>query len=104
KDLIYTQYAFTNETCLDKAGSIGFYEMITGYRFAFDYIDLVEKVTSGQLQEVARRYLNPDAYSAVVLRPRSEGGQEALAPSFGHSQNARSLGPEGGQGAWAPWL
>ncbi|MCX7600073.1 MAG: insulinase family protein [Armatimonadetes bacterium] len=104
KDLIYTQYAFTNETCLDKAGSIGFYEMITGYRFAFDYIDLVEKVTPEQLQEVARRYLNPDAYSAVVLRPRSEGGQEALAPALRHSQNAQSLRSEGGQGAWAPWL
>lgn len=80
KDLIYTQYAFTNETCLDKAGSIGFYEMITGYRFALDYIDLIEKVTPAQLQEVARRYLNPDAYSAVVLRPPAEGGQEAQAP------------------------
>lgn len=80
KDLIYTQYAFTNETCLDKAGSIGFYEMITGYRFAFDYIDLIEKVTPAQLQEVALRYLNPAAYSAVVLRPPAEGGQEARAP------------------------
>ena len=80
KDLVYTQYAFTNETCMDKAGSIGFYEMITGYRFAFDYIDLVEKVTPEQLLDVARRYLNPDAYSVVVLRPRPEGGQEAWVP------------------------
>lgn len=80
KDLVYTQYAFTNETCLDKAGSIGFYEMITGYRFAFDYIELVEKITPAQLLDVARRYLNPEAYSVVVLRPPSEGGQEAWAP------------------------
>lgn len=80
KDLVYSQYAFSNETYMDQVGSIGFYEMIANYKIAFDYIDMVNKVTPADIQAVARRYLDPDAHAVVILRPRPRGGQEAALP------------------------
>jgi zinc protease len=79
KRMVYTQYAFSNETYLDQAGSAGFYEMIGSYKFAFEYTDLIMKVTPADVQAVARKYLDPDAYAAAVLRPQRGDGQDQEA-------------------------
>jgi len=68
KRLLYTEYAFSNESYDDQVGSMGFYAAIDSYRFALDYIDQVMKVTPAQLQEVARKYLRQDNYSLAILR------------------------------------
>lgn len=80
KSLLYTAYAFSNETYVDQVGSIGFYEMIDTYKFAFDYIDIVQSITAEELREVALRYLDPDRRAVAIMRPRSRGQEEALAP------------------------
>ncbi|MCD6352134.1 MAG: insulinase family protein, partial [Armatimonadetes bacterium] len=81
KRRLYTSFAFTNETFLDQVGSIGFYAMIDNYRFAFDYTDLVRSITPEEIQAVARRYLDPDHHSVVIVRPtRSQGHTEAYLP------------------------
>ncbi|MBC7289397.1 MAG: insulinase family protein [Armatimonadetes bacterium] len=80
KTVLATSWAFTNETYLDQVGSIGFYEMIDTYKFAFDYLDLVRTITPEQVQEVARKYLDPDAYAGVTVRPQQSGEQEAMIP------------------------
>ncbi len=80
KTLLATSYAFTNETYVDQVGSIGFYEMIDTYKFAFDYLDIVQSITPEQVQAVARKYLDPDAYAGVVVRPRQSGEREAVIP------------------------
>jgi zinc protease len=79
KRMVYTQYAFSNETYLDQARSAGFYEMIGDYKFAFEYTDLIMKVTPADVQAVARKYLDPDAYAAAVLRPQKGEGQDQEA-------------------------
>lgn len=82
KRLVYTEYAFSNETYLDQAMSTGFYEMIDTYKFAFEYTKDVMKVTPAKLQEVARRYLNPDAYAISVLRPQRQGQDQEASLSW----------------------
>ncbi len=78
KRLLRTEYAFTNESYSGQVGSMGFYESIDTYEFAIDYIDYVNAVTPEDIQAVARKYLDPEAYTLVILRPKSSaaGKQE----------------------------
>lgn len=78
KRLLRTEYAFTNESYSGQVGSLGFYDAIDTYEFAIDYIDYVNRVTAEDIQEVARKYLDPEAYTLVILRPESStaGTQE----------------------------
>jgi len=74
-------YAFSNEAYSDQAGSLGFYEGLGDYRLAVDYIDRLDAVTPELLQEVAVRYLDPDAYTLAIIRPEPPPGtvEEARA-------------------------
>jgi predicted Zn-dependent peptidase len=75
KRLLYADYAFTNESFDDQVASMGFYQSIDSYRFALDYITAVMGITPAQVQDVARRYLQPEAYSLVVIE--AGGGRPA---------------------------
>ena len=68
KLLLRTEYAFSNETYAGQLGSLGFYDAITSYRFAIDYIDIVSAITPAQVQAAARKLFVPDSYSLVIMR------------------------------------
>lgn len=68
KRLLYTEYAFSNESYDDQIGSMGFYAAIENYRFALEYIDQVMKVTPAELQQVVQKYLRSDNYALAILR------------------------------------
>ncbi len=74
KRLLYADYAFTNESYDEQVGSMGFYESIDTHQFALDYINQVMAITPEQVQETARKYLRPEAYSLVVLQAASGDG------------------------------
>ncbi|MFP4250186.1 MAG: M16 family metallopeptidase [Armatimonadota bacterium] len=82
KRVLRISYAFSNESFSDQAGALGFYESIDSYERATDYIDGVEAVTAEQLQAVAQKYLDPDAYTLAIIRPEAAPGEqeEAMAP------------------------
>lgn len=82
KRVLRISYAFSNESFSDQVGSLGFYEALGDYRRAVDYIDTIEAVTAEKLQEVAREYLDPDAYTLAIVRPEAAPGEqeEAMAP------------------------
>ncbi|MGQ9732603.1 MAG: hypothetical protein ACUVX8_15195, partial [Candidatus Zipacnadales bacterium] len=69
KRLLRNSYAFANESYSDQTGSMGFYEMIDTYRFAFDYIEAVNQITTEDIQRVAAQYLNRDRHVLVIFRP-----------------------------------
>jgi len=75
KKLLRNSYAFSNETYRGQVGGLGFYEMITNYRFAIEYLDRVNAITPADFQEVARTYLSGDNYSTVVIRHGGGQGQ-----------------------------
>ena len=79
KKLLYADYAFENQSYADQAGTLAFYEAISTYRFATNYLAIVNSVTPAQLQAVAQKYLRDDNYSLTVLRPPSAvaGGANA---------------------------
>lgn len=70
KALLEGQYAASNETFDGQASSLGFYEAIDAYQFALDYIGRIQTVTAETLQKVARTYLNTNAYTLGIIRPR----------------------------------
>ncbi len=79
KQAIYADYAFSNEAYTDQVDSLAFYEAIDTYEFAVNYIDLINQITPQQIQQTAQKYLAPDSYSLVVIRPEraAEGTEEA---------------------------
>jgi len=79
KQAIYADYAFSNEAYTDQVDSLAFYEAIDTYEFAVNYIDLINQITPQQIQQAAKKYLAPDGYSLVVIRPEraGEGTEEA---------------------------
>jgi len=79
KRLLYADYAFTNEAYTDQVDTLAFYEAIDSYRFAAEYIEQVNQVTAADLQAVVGKYLGPDNYSLVIVRPKQStaGAQEA---------------------------
>lgn len=79
KRLLYTEYAFSNESYDDQVGSLGFYSGIDDYRFAIDYIKTVMQVTPAQVQQVAAKYLQPSAYSLAVLHGKAGERNEDTA-------------------------
>jgi len=79
KRTVRAQYAFSNEAYSDQVGTLGFYEAIGAYRLAVDYLAEVEQVSAADLQAVARKYLIPDAYTLVIVRPESRPGETGEA-------------------------
>lgn len=75
KRLLYADYAFTNESYDEQVGSMGFYASIDSYRFALDYVNAFMAITPQQVQETARKYLRPEAYSLVLLQAAGGSGQ-----------------------------
>ena len=60
KTLIKTQVAFSRETNINQANSLGYNQIIAGdYTYSLTYTDEVEKVTKEDIMRVARKYLVP---------------------------------------------
>ena len=88
KRMLYTEYAFSNESYDDQMGSMGFYASIDTYRFALDYINTVMATTPEQLQAVARKYLGAGNFSLGVLQGKRNGKPDDQARLFPTTQAA----------------
>ncbi|MGC9318635.1 MAG: M16 family metallopeptidase [Armatimonadota bacterium] len=82
KRVLRIGYAFTNEAYSDQAGSLGFYEALGDHTLAIEYVDRVNALTAEQVQQVAQKYLDPDAYTLAIIRPEPRPGEmeEARLP------------------------
>lgn len=68
--LLLNDYAFSTETPSQIAGLYGYYATIAQPELATAYPQHVQATTSDQLQQIARQYLSPERYTAVVLQPQ----------------------------------
>lgn len=67
---VANRYIFGNETPSDRAGLYGYYNAIVGdIAHALNYPARIQALEAADLQEAARRYLSPEAYAVVTLRP-----------------------------------
>jgi len=71
KNLLASEYIFGNETALQQANTLGFYETLTGgLKFEKTYLDEITKVERKDIRRVINRYLDIQNYNVVILKPR----------------------------------
>jgi len=83
KMLLRSQYIQQAENPSGQAGSLGFYDAISSYRFAVDYLSLCGTVTKDDLQRVAQKYFSPKALVRVELDPVSKPREQPDVPRPG---------------------
>jgi predicted Zn-dependent peptidase len=67
---VANRYIFGNETPSDRANMYGYYQSQLGdLSLAFDYPTCIQSLQAEDLQTAAQRYLSPQAYGMVILRP-----------------------------------
>jgi len=69
---VANRFIFGNETPSDRAGLYGYYQAIAGHlNLALEYPHHIQSLDADTLREATRKYLSPDAYGIVVLKPES---------------------------------
>ncbi|MEB3886083.1 pitrilysin family protein [Lyngbya sp. CCY1209] len=69
---VANRFIFGNETPADRAGLYGYYQAIAGHlNLALEYPRHIQSLDADALREATRKYLSPDAYGIVVLKPES---------------------------------
>lgn len=69
RDLLRRQYIEQGENAGGQAGALGFYEMISNYQFALDYLSRCATVSSADLARVAKTYLAADKLIRTEVTP-----------------------------------
>ncbi len=83
KMLLRSQYVQQAESPAGQAGSLGFYDAISSYQFAVNYLSLCAAVTKDDLQRVAQKYFSPKALVRVELDPVSRPREQPEVPRPG---------------------
>ncbi|MDQ3813698.1 MAG: insulinase family protein [Armatimonadota bacterium] len=98
KTALVQQYIEQGETVSGQAGALGFYEIISDYKFAQQYLDYVTSITLADVKRVAGRYLSKTSYVQAVVepmpRPRqrppgSDSGTITARAERSHRQSAK---------------
>lgn len=67
---VANRFVFANETPSDRAGMYGYYQSMVGdLAPALNYPARIQALDEVDLQLAAKRYLSPEAYGAVILKP-----------------------------------
>jgi zinc protease len=70
RTLVANRYVFGNETPSERASLYGYYQSVLGdLAPAFSYPAQIQALNAHDLQTAAQRYLSPEAYRAVILKP-----------------------------------
>lgn len=72
KRRLETAYWLANETYIDQADVLGFYEAIDSHRFATDYVSRIRAVTPADVKKAAQTYFAPERRVWLMLLPQSE--------------------------------
>jgi zinc protease len=67
---VANRFIFGNETPGDRAGLYGYYQAVAGnLSLALEYPGQIQSLDPETLREATRKYLSPDAYGIVILKP-----------------------------------
>ncbi|MEB3179759.1 MAG: pitrilysin family protein [Nostocaceae cyanobacterium] len=67
---VANRYIFGNETPSDRAGLYGYYQSLLGdLEPAFNYPKQIQSQEPGELMQAAQKYLSPNAYGLVAIKP-----------------------------------
>jgi zinc protease len=68
KGNLLSNFYLSQQTNSQQAKTLAFYQMAgLGYEFINNYSSLVDKMTKGEVSKVARKYLDPEKYTLVVV-------------------------------------
>ena len=82
KRALNQQYIEQGATVSGQAGALGFYDNIDTYDFAVKYLPRIERITSADLQRVAKTYLTRARSLQCVIEPLPQA-PSPNAPDFG---------------------
>jgi predicted Zn-dependent peptidase len=67
---VANKFIFGNESPSDRAGLYGYYQSLVGdLEPAFNYPAEIQSQTAADVMQAAQKYLSPDAYGVVVMKP-----------------------------------
>ncbi len=67
---VSNRFIFGNESPKERAGIYGYYDRIVGsLEPALNYPDLIKSITKEDIQAAVRKYLNPNAYGILIVKP-----------------------------------
>ncbi len=67
---VSNRFIFGNESPRERAGIYGYYDRIVGsLDHALNYPDRIKSITKEDIQAAVRKYLNPDAYGILIVKP-----------------------------------
>ncbi|MDX2211690.1 MAG: pitrilysin family protein [Oculatellaceae cyanobacterium bins.114] len=70
RTVVANRYIFASETPSDRAGLYGYYHAVMGdLDPALNYPTYIQALTALDLQSAAQRYLSPNAYAMLVMKP-----------------------------------
>jgi len=72
KHALLSSYLFDVQTSSGRANALGFYNTSDSYHYDTDYMSHFESVTAAQIQAIAKKYLNTNAYTLVTLTPSQD--------------------------------
>jgi zinc protease len=83
KNALKANYLFDVDTDSGHADSLGFYDEIDTYLYDINYLDRISSVTAGDIQNVAKKYLDPSAYAIALQIPPPD--VSTVSSGSGHS-------------------
>jgi predicted Zn-dependent peptidase len=67
---VSNRFIFGNESPRERAGLYGYYDRVVGsLESALNYPDRIRSITKEDIQSAVRKYLNPDAYGILIVKP-----------------------------------
>jgi len=70
--LVANRFVFANETPSARANLYGYYRSVVGsLQAAFDYPTSIQSITAADVREAASKYLSPNAYGIVTVKPKA---------------------------------
>jgi len=67
---VANRFIFGNETPSDRAGLYGYYQSLVGdLQPAFNYPEHIQSQSAMDLLAAAQKYLSPEAYGIVIVKP-----------------------------------
>jgi predicted Zn-dependent peptidase len=82
KTLLRRQYVQQAASTNGQAGALGFYDTIDSYQYAVNYLNMVQKMSSADIADVAKKYFGADNCVQINLLPALNNQQQNDGPGI----------------------
>jgi len=89
KNQLEASFVFQQDSIFSQASQLARYEMVSSWRNLDAYLPSIRKITSEDVQRVAKRYLTPDNRTTVILVPVSPSHATTSPPLASTEQQIR---------------